>query len=140
MNGQLWRRLLRKFKAIAILLVDLNVNSMDKTDSQYHHLWSFCLSHQLNELVQKPTRITGDSAKCLDLMLSNMSNLQTPTVTHTDYTDHSLVSSTIQFVRKEMPTTDSVIRTRRRWKTDNSQLNIFIDPIVSARKKGGEER
>ena len=55
-----------------------------------------------------------------------MSNLQTPTATHIDYTDHSLVSSTIQFVRKEMPTTDSVIRTRRCWEMDNSQLSVAL--------------
>ena len=109
-----------------ILLGDLNVNSMDKTDSQYNHLLSLCLSHQLNELVQSSTRITGNSAKCLDLLLSNMSNLQTPTVTHIDYTDHSLVSSTVQFVGKEMPTTGSVIHTRRRWETDNSQLSVAL--------------
>ena len=63
-------------------------------------------------------------------MLSNMSNLQTPTVTHIDYTDHSLVSSTIQFVGKEMPTTDSVIRTRRRWETDNSQLSVALQKTM----------
>ena len=47
------------------LLGDLNVNSIDRSDSQYKHFSSLCLSLQLQEIVQRPTRVSEKSAKCM---------------------------------------------------------------------------
>ena len=100
-----------------ILMGDLNVNFTDKTDSQYNHLNYLCHAHQLREIIQQPTRITSTSAKCLDLILSNMVTLYNPTVVHVDFTDHCLVSACMKFrdspLRKHLP---PVQVARRRWK------------------------
>ena len=101
-----------------ILMGDLNVNFTDKTDSQYNHLNYLCHAHQLREIIQQPTRITSTSAKCLDLILSNMVTLYNPTVVHVDFTDHCLVSASMKFcdspLRKHLP---PVQVARRRWKS-----------------------
>ena len=100
-----------------ILMGDLNVNFTNKTDSQYNHLNFLCHAHQLREIIQQPTRITSTSAKCLDLILSNMVTLYNPTVVHVDFTDHCLVSASMKFCdspsRKHLP---PVQVARRRWK------------------------
>ena len=56
-----------------ILLGDLNVNLIDRSDTQYKHFSSLCLSLQLQEIVQMPTRVTEKSAKCIHLILTNTS-------------------------------------------------------------------
>ena len=118
-----------------VLLGDLNVNSIDMSDSQYKHFSSLCLSLQLQEIVQRPTRVTEKSAKCIDLILTNTSYLMNPTVTHVDFTDHCLVASSLQCVNREFPANNTRTHCRRRWPTNISdsrlsdelqkQMNLF---------------
>ena len=108
-----------------ILLGDFNVNSMDSKDTQHKYLKSFCISLELQELVQKPTRITGKSEKCIDLLLTNASNIMSnPTVTHVDFTDHCLVSSAIRILGKKILPQRTATLTRRRWPENISDTNL----------------
>ena len=118
-----------------VLLGDLNVNSIDRSDSQYKHFSSLCLSLQLQEIVQRPTRVTEKSVKCFDLILTNTSYLMNPTATHVDFTDHCLVASSLQGVDRESPANNTRTHCRRQWSTNISdsrlsdalqkQMNLF---------------
>ena len=118
-----------------ILLGDLNVNSIDRSDSQYKHFSSLCLSLQLQEIVQRPTRVTEKSAKCIDIILTNTSYLMNPMVTHVDFTDDCLVASSLQCVDREFSANNTRTHCRRRWPTNISdsrlsdalpkQMNLF---------------
>ena len=107
-----------------ILLGDLNVNSIDRSDSQYKHFSSLCLSLQLQEIVQRPTRVTEKSAKCIDLILTNTSYLMNPTVTHVDFTDHCLGASSLQCVDREFPASKTWTHCRRRGPTNISDSRL----------------
>ena len=118
-----------------------------RVSSKFYVLWSssytvckvkknsLCLSLPLQEIVQRPTRVTEKSAKCIDLILTNTSYLMNPTVMHVDFTDHCLVASSLQCVDGEFPASNIRIYCRRRWPTNISdsrlsdalqkQMNLF---------------
>ena len=82
-----------------ILTGDLNVNTLDNSDSNFSHFEQICLTLQLRNVVQAPTRITPTSSRCLDVILTNVDDLTEGIVEHVDFSDHAMVLATTKHVR-----------------------------------------
>ena len=81
-----------------MLIGDLNVNTLDNSDSNFSHSQQFCLNLQLRNLVQAPTRKTPTSSRCLDVILTSVYYLTAGIVEHVEFSDHAMVLATIQNV------------------------------------------
>ena len=92
---QLWSTLDGTLEALQgqdiVLMIDLNVNTLDNSDSNFSHFKQFCLTLQLRNLVQAPTRITPTSSRCLDVILTNVDYLTEGIVEHVEFSDHAMV-------------------------------------------------
>ena len=69
--------------------------------------------HGLSNCVQSPTRFSPTSSRCIDLILGNFPKLSQATVDHVDFTDHALISSSLNTtVEKKHQAMET---TRRTW-------------------------
>ena len=72
-----------------------------------------CIVHSLSNHVQSPTRLSPTSSRCIDLILGNFTELSQATVDHVDFTEHALISSSLNtIVEKKHQTTETTRRTR----------------------------
>ena len=69
-----------------------------------------------SQWIAEPTRISANSAKCLDLILTNLSQKPLVRVEHVDFTDHALVSCTAAILNGTKQHLQRTI-TRRKWIT-----------------------
>ena len=99
-----------------VLLGDLNVDTMSNTDHNLRHLHSATSLLSLGNIVAEPTRISANSAKCLDLILTNLTQTPLARVEHVDFTDHALVSCTAAILNGKTQHLRRTI-TRRKWTT-----------------------
>ena len=96
-----------------MLIGDFNVDFLNPMDTNYSHLQSMCIVHGLSNCVQSPTRFSPTSSRCIDLILGNFSELSQATVDHVDFTDHALISSSLNTtVEKKHQAMET---TRRTW-------------------------
>jgi hypothetical protein len=61
------------------ILGDLNCNMLNENDPSCQALTNFCLSFNLSQLVQQPTRVTKTSKTVIDVLLVSNKNLVTET-------------------------------------------------------------
>ena len=81
--------------------------------TNYSHLQLMCIVHGLSNHVQSPTRLGPTSARCIELILGNFPELSQPMVDHVDFTDHALISGSLNTtVEKKHQTMET---TRRTW-------------------------
>ena len=96
-----------------MLMGDFNVDFLNPMDTNYSHLQSMCIVHGLSNRVQSPTRFSPTSSRCIDLILGNFPKLSQATVDHVDFTDHALISSSLNTtVEKKHQAMET---TRRTW-------------------------
>ena len=98
---------------------------LDPSDPNFPHLDKLCLSLQLRDIVQEPTRITNTSSKCLDVILTNTNFLPKATVKDIDISDHALVqtSAIIHKVKdKSIAPGNCKRRLKRNWRVEPGSL------------------
>ena len=96
-----------------MLIGDFNVDFLNPMDTNYNHLQSMCIVHGLSNCVQSPTRFSPTSSRCIDLILGNFPELSQAMVDHVDFTDHALISSSLNTtVEKKHQAMET---TRRTW-------------------------
>ena len=77
-----------------------------RLDRNFNYLQSICLSLQMKDIVQSPTRVTLTTSKCLDGILTNSVLVCEALIKHLDFTDHAMVSSSlISWPEKDQPVT-----------------------------------
>ena len=95
-----------------ILLGDLNVDVLNKSDPNFGHLNSTCSILQLDILVFTPTRFS----KCLDVILTNSPHVTFSNVYPVDFSDHALVFTTLARAKRDSTElTEPQKYTKRCW-------------------------
>ena len=75
-------------------------DTVDNSDSNFSHCEQFCLTLQLRNLVQAPTRKRFTSSRCPDVILTNVEYLTEGIVenVHVDFSDHAMVPAATKHV------------------------------------------
>ena len=128
---QLWSTLDGTLEALQardiIQIGDLNVNTLDNSDSNFSYFEQFCLTLQLRNLVQDPTRITPTSSRCIDVILTNVDYLTEGIVEHVEFSDHAMVLATTKHVHVSHAVKPTGIeRLQRNWR------NLRAETLASA--------
>ena len=74
-----------------ILVGDINVEALNSNDPNYSHLMNICLSLNLSNMVEVPTRYSATTQKCIDPILTSCNYVTTVRATHVDFTDHASI-------------------------------------------------
>lgn len=78
-------------KEYHILGGDFNIDYNSKTLSSYNWLNAFEISHNLSQIITKPTRVTGEKSSLIDLIFINdLHNLGECGVIKLNLSDHDL--------------------------------------------------
>lgn len=108
-----------------IIMGDINIDMLNKNKADYKYFHSNIIHPlSLTQVIDKPTRITEDSSRCIDVILINNENkCLTSGVTPT-YSDHHLVYMAYDL---EVPKTETKKVTRRDMK--NFSAEKFIEDV-----------
>ncbi len=112
-----------------ILMGDLNVNTLDTTDRNFAHLKNVCLPLQLKDIVQSPTRISPTTSKCLDVILTNKTEISAPAIIHLDMTDHALVLTTIRTIEGLNDQSSAQLHIKRNWRNNESPAVLLENAL-----------
>ena len=109
-----------------ILVGDLNCDvSKFSLDPHTRQLIFLCSLYQIDQLIDKPSRVTDTSATIIDLVLTNVKeNIHASGVIHLGISDHSLIYAVRKFM---LPKTNLSVREIRDYKHFNAEL--FVEDL-----------
>ena len=109
-----------------ILVGDLNCDvSKVSLDPHTRQLIFLCSLYQIDQLIDKPTRVTDTSATMIDLVLTNVKeNIHASGVIHLGISDHSLIYAVRKFM---LPKTNPGVREIRDYKHFDAEL--FVEDL-----------
>ena len=109
-----------------ILVGDLNCDvSKASLDPHTPQLSLLCSLYQIDQLTDKPTRVTDPSGTMMDLVLKNVKeNIHASGVIHLGISDHSLIYAVMKFM---LPKTNPGVREIRDYKQFDAEL--FVEDL-----------
>ena len=110
-----------------ILVDDLNCDVSKVSVDPHTRQPSFlCLLYQIDQLIDKPTRVADTSATMIDPVLTNVKeNVRASGVIHLGISDHSLIYAVRKFM---LPKTDPGVREIRDHKHFDAELFVKTYP------------
>ena len=94
-------------------------------DPHTRQLIFLCSLYQIDQLIDKPTRVTDTSATMIDLVLTNVEeNIHASGVIHLGISDHSLIYALRKFM---LPKTNPGVREIRDYKHFDAEL--FVEDL-----------
>ena len=113
-----------------VILGDLNVDTLNISDHNLNNLNSITSPLSLRNIIQEPTRLSANSATCIDLILTNNTNIQKASVEHLDISDHALVSCSLCIPNeKAKPIQKPTVKSRRKWSNATGSIDSLANAI-----------
>ena len=110
-----------------IIIGDININSLEKSNAKYKHLANFCDSHDLSNLMKEPTCFQSESPSSIDIILTNKprSFMHTKSVVNGLSDHHSLIMT---MFRAQISKLDPINIKYRNFKDfDEKAFNLELD-------------